>query len=85
MGRVKIFISSSCPKCPSAKRFGFLLQQKGFRVDYFDIESAEGLAEATFYNVKAVPAFLIEEEERIIGRWIGEIPSLKEIESLCGV
>ncbi len=83
MGRVKIFTKRDCPRCPQAKAIGELLKVRGVQVEYFDLDTADGLAEAAFYNIQATPTILVEDpEERIIARWAGDVPQLKEVEGL---
>lgn len=83
MGRVKIFTKKGCPRCPQAKAIGELLKRRGIQVEYFDLDTADGLAEAAFYNVQATPTILVEDtEERVIAIWAGNVPQLKEVEGL---
>ena len=46
MGRVKIFTTRRCPKCPQAHKVGELLKERGVKVEFFDLETPDGLAEA---------------------------------------
>lgn len=82
--KVKIFSKSGCSMCSPAKELGLLLAEKGLWVEYFDVGTAEGLAEATFYGIKDIPAVLIEDEEKIVGRWERKVPSFEELKDLCG-
>lgn len=83
MGRVKIFTKKDCPRCPQAKAVGEFLKGRGVQVEYFDLDTADGLAEAAFYNVQATPTILVEDtEEKVIAIWAGSVPQLKEVEKL---
>lgn len=83
MGRVKIFTKKNCPRCPQARAIGEILRGRGVQVEYFDLDTADGLAEAAFYNIQATPAILVEDtEERVIAIWAGNVPQLKEVEGL---
>jgi len=85
MGSIKIFTKSECPKCPAAKEIGGILQQEGLRVNYYDLETPDGLAEAAFYSVLSTPTIIIEDEqEKILAGWRGSVPTLQEIEGLIG-
>jgi len=83
MGSIKIFTKNECPKCPAAKEIGGILQQEGLPVTYYDLETADGLAEAAFYSVLSTPTIIIEDEhEKILAGWRGSVPTLQEIEGL---
>ena len=81
MGRVKIFTQPKCPRCPAAKEMGMILKGKGVRVEFYDIQTPDGLAEAAFYSVQSTPAILVEDEgERVVAHWVGDLPTLQEVE-----
>ena len=63
MGVIKVFWQNQCPRCPQAKEVGNLLKKEGFNVLDYDIETAEGLAEATFYGIQSTPTFILEDPE----------------------
>jgi hypothetical protein len=48
-------------------------------VTWYDVGTAEGLAEATFHRVLATPTFLIVEEEVVITAWRGVVPNEDEV------
>ena len=66
MGIIKLFVQSRCPKCPQAKQVGNALKEEGFKVLEYDLETADGLAEASFYGVQSTPTFILEDQDR---RW----------------
>ena len=83
MGSIKIFTKDECPKCPAAKEMGGVLQEGGLQVQYYDMETSQGLAEAAFYSVLATPTIIVEDKnEKILAGWRGSIPSLTEIEEV---
>ena len=83
MGSIKIFTKSECPKCPAAKEMGSILQQEGLQVNYYDMETPDGLAEAAFYSVLSTPTIIIEDQDaRILAGWRGSIPTLQEIQGV---
>ncbi|HBE44524.1 MAG TPA: hypothetical protein DDW17_03480 [Deltaproteobacteria bacterium] len=83
MGIVKIFYKDSCPMCPMAKKLKESLIEKDVGVVDFNVETVEGLAEATFYHVKAVPTVLVEDEkENWLGEWRGNVPHIEEVLTL---
>ena len=83
MGSIKIFTKAECPKCPAAKEIGSILQQEGLQVNYYDLETPDGLAEAAFYSVLSTPTIIIEDQDaRILAGWRGAIPTLQEIQGV---
>jgi protein-disulfide isomerase len=83
MGVIKLFWKDKCPRCPQAKEVSGLLQKEGYTVLDYNVETAEGLAEATFYNVQATPTFIIEDQqENTIADFRGEVPSAQKIKAL---
>jgi len=80
MGSIKIFTKSKCPRCPAAKEIGETLRKKGVPVLQYDLDTADGLAEASFYSILSTPSLIIEdEEEREIIGWRGTVPTLDEV------
>jgi hypothetical protein len=56
------------------------LKQEGFPVNHYDLDTLDGLAEASFYSVLSTPSIIIEdEEEREVISWRGEVPTLQEV------
>jgi hypothetical protein len=77
---VKIFYKDDCPLCPSAKKLQESLREKNVGVYSYNTGTAEGLAEATFYRVMALPTVVIEdEEENSLGEWRGSVPKMEEV------
>jgi glutaredoxin len=75
MPTVKIFTKQQCPRCPQAKQLGSELEQQGHSVQYFDVETADGLAEATFFSVQATPTIIVEDDqENILAEYRGQVP-----------
>jgi glutaredoxin len=80
MGIVKIFYKDDCPMCPSAKNLQKNLKENNVGVESYNVGTAEGLAEATFYGVMALPAVIIEDEmENSLGEWRGNVPKMEEV------
>ncbi len=56
------------------------LREKGISVFNYDLDTADGLAEASFYSVLSAPSLIIEdEEEREVIGWRGTVPTLEEV------
>lgn len=80
MGSVKIFLKAKCPKCPAVKEMGMTLKQEGIPVNQYDLDTLDGLAEASFYSILSTPSIIIEDdEEREVISWRGEVPTLQEV------
>ena len=83
MGYIKIFTKDECPRCPAAKEIGTILTKDGFNVVYYDLETADGLAEAAFYSVLSTPTIIIEDEDEVmLAGWRGDVPSINEIQEV---
>jgi hypothetical protein len=83
MGTVKIFYKDSCPLCPLAKKLRDNLEVQNVGVRDYNVETAEGLAEATFYRVMALPSIFVEDEsENWLGEWRGSVPPMEEVLSI---
>ena len=80
MGSLKIFTQAKCPKCPGVKEMGMELKKEGVPVLHYDLDTIEGLAEASFYSILSTPSLIIEdEEEREVISWRGVVPTLQEV------
>jgi len=80
MGHIKIFLKAKCPKCPAAKEIGIELKKEGLPVFHYDLDTIDGLAEASFYSILSTPSLIIEdEEEREVASWRGMVPTLQEV------
>ncbi len=75
MKTVKIFVKADCPRCPGAKNLGEQLAAAGFPLQQYDVETADGLAEASFYRVMATPTIIVvDDDEEVLADWRGEVP-----------
>ena len=80
MGSIKIFTKAHCPRCPAAKEIGKKLKREGIPVFHYDLDTIDGLAEASFYSILSTPSLVIEdEEEREVVIWRGRVPALEEV------
>ena len=80
---VKIFTKKDCPKCPPAKELALKLKEKGVDISLYDLETADGLAEASMYDVMGTPTIVIADdqgEEKKSFR--GVVPSKEEVEGV---
>jgi glutaredoxin len=80
MGSIKIFTKSKCPKCPAVKEIGTKLKKEGVSVLQYDLDTTDGLAEASFYSILSTPSLIIEdEEEKEVISWRGVVPTIQEV------
>ena len=80
MGTVKIFYKDDCPKCPLAKQLKDGLMERDVNVVAYNVGTADGLAEASFYSVMSLPTVLVEDTmENGIGEWRGDVPRMEEV------
>jgi hypothetical protein len=85
MGSVKIFTRAQCPRCPAAKEVGKKLEGEGVLVFQYDLDTTDGLAEASFYSILSTPSVIIEDEqEREVVGWRGMVPTLGEVRRHLG-
>lgn len=76
---VKIFYREDCPLCPEAKRLREELDQMQLSCEAYDIETVDGLAEASFYGVLSVPSVIVEEGEEVLYEWKGKVPEKEHL------
>ena len=68
---IKLFIKQDCPRCPAAKRAVEGIQN----VSVYDVDSIDGLTEASFHGVLATPSVLVfDSSGREVAGWRGEAP-----------
>ena len=85
MGSVKIFTRAQCPRCPAAKEVGRKLEGEGVSVFQYDLDTTDGLAEASFYSILSTPSLIIEDEqEREVVGWRGMVPTFGEVRRHLG-
>ncbi len=80
MGLIKIFTKAKCPRCPAVKEIGKELKKVGVSVRSYDLDTIDGLAEASFYSILSTPSIVLEdEEEKEVMSWRGTVPTLQEV------
>ncbi len=80
MGLIKIFTKAKCPRCPAVKEIGKELKKEGIPVLNYDLDTIDGLAEASYYSVLSTPSLIIEDdEEKEVVSWRGAVPTLDEV------
>ncbi|HOC38514.1 MAG TPA: thioredoxin family protein [Thermodesulfobacteriota bacterium] len=80
MSKVKVFWRTECPQCGNAKVVGGQLKDDGLDVYDYDLDTSDGLAEASYYGVMSTPTIIVEDEqENTIALFTGRIPSYAEV------
>ncbi|GAG59299.1 unnamed protein product, partial [marine sediment metagenome] len=68
-----------CPHCPEAKNLGKQLE-KETEVQYFNVDTVDGLAEASYYDIASTPSIVfLDNNDNEIKIWRGKTPRLEEI------
>ncbi|MDI6822052.1 MAG: thioredoxin family protein [Actinomycetota bacterium] len=79
MVKVKLFWKPDCPICPAAK--ALIANIDVDNVEYYNLDEANGLAEAVFYGIMSTPSIVITNDNgKEIHSWRGELPSLDELQ-----
>lgn len=78
--KVRLFTSTSCPKCPKAKDVlksvaGELNLSHGQDYEIINIDDGDNLIEALKYQVASVPSFVIDEQ----AEFISTVPSREDL------
>lgn len=84
---VLIFGKEGCAKCRTVKhKLSFILRERDVPIAYWDINTVNGLALASFYDLNTdfnksgyIPLVIIRKAGKIVQRWDGEIPNSQEL------
>jgi hypothetical protein len=80
MGKVKLFWKTECPQCGNAKIVSSQLEKAGLHVSDYNLDTPDGLAEASYYSVMSTPTMIIEDEkENTIASFSGQVPTPSEV------
>jgi hypothetical protein len=83
METIKLFVKEGCYLCPSAKEVGLRLEEEGLRVQCYDIGTADGLAEASYYGILSTPTMIIEDgNEKMLADFRGTVPTVQQIRNV---
>ena len=83
---VKIFGKPGCEYCKTTlQKFETFTKRwnvgSAVALSFFDMETADGLAEGAFYSVTQIPTTIIEREKSILARWDGKVPLSEEFKT----
>jgi len=74
--KIKIFWQKSCPNCAQAKDLGKRLEDE-LEVQYYNVDTVDGLTEACLYQVMATPTIImVNENKEEIESWRGMVPEI---------
>ncbi|MBD3244386.1 MAG: thioredoxin family protein [Candidatus Moranbacteria bacterium] len=79
--KLKLFTKNECPNCPPAKTLAEEIEsEEQLEVEYFNVDEAEGLGEAQFYNILATPSLVLcDKQDNEVKSWRGEVPEKQAI------
>ena len=76
----KNFYESEMPEMSCCQRDWNGVKEGRVPVLNYDLDTIDGLAEASFYSILSTPSIVIEdEEEREVISWRGVVPTLQEV------
>ena len=76
---LKVFTQPSCPKCPAAKKIIAQVENK-FKIEYYDIKTEDGLAEALSFDVMATPSIVaIDDKDKVVKEWLGQAATVEDL------
>ena len=81
--KIKVFGKKGCAKCDTTKnKINHFLQKNNCAdkalLEFFDLDTVEGMAEGAYHDVLKVPTTVIEKESNPLARWEGEVPKTDE-------
>jgi len=80
---IKIFHKHTCARCPAALELGQELQKRGVVVELIDTDTAQGKAEAIWYDVMSLPVIVITTECREeLKKWTVSMPHINDVMAL---
>ena len=83
METIKLFVKEGCGLCPSAKEVGSRLTQEGLQVQCYDLDTADGLAEASYYGILSTPTMIIEDDnEQLLADFRGTVPTVQQVKKV---
>ena len=85
--RIRLFSRKQCPNCIVAKEMlsKFVENQKlqGLvKVEHYDLDTVDGLAEGAYWDVISVPTTIVIRGDDVVARWDGVVPKEEEIEKV---
>ena len=67
MKEILFFWGPNCPKCKEARKL--IGWHRGVEVTRYNVDTAEGLAEAAFYGLSSTPSIIVRKDGVMIARF----------------
>ena len=85
--QVLVFGRPTCQVCKQAiEKVGYFLNKwdyaKQVPINYFDMDTVDGLAEGAFYEVSDIPTVVLQYKKQELDRWVKRPPLSKELKPL---
>lgn len=83
--KLTIFGKKDCPACRQAKEkveYYLARWQVDIPLEYYDMETTDGLALGAYHDIIEVPTVLAEEDGKELGRWVKFPPLSEELKTL---
>lgn len=84
---VKVFGKPGCEFCKTTmKKFEtffsrWQIDPAKVKLNFFDMETVDGLSEGAFYSVVKIPSTVIEKGSEVLARWDGQVPLSEEFKT----
>ncbi len=81
MKKIYIFGKPDCPVCKETqKKIHYFKEKEKFdaEIQYFDMETVDGLSEGAMHEVSDIPTVIIFDEDKELARWVRTPPISKE-------
>ena len=81
---LKVFGRPACQVCKQAmEKINYFLEKWEYRgkvpLNYFDMDTVDGLAEGAYYEVSDIPTVVLINQEEELDRWVKRPPLSKEL------
>lgn len=84
MVEINVFGKPGCEYCKTTmQKFETFLgrwniEESKVALNFFDMATADGLAEGAFHGVEKIPTTIIRENDTTLARWDGKVPLSEE-------
>ncbi|MEO0092566.1 MAG: thioredoxin family protein [candidate division WOR-3 bacterium] len=82
--KLLIFGKSTCEICYKVKNKLEYFSQKEFPIpiEYFDVETMEGMAQSAFWGINEIPTVILLKDKTEVKRWEQTAPLFSELKTL---
>jgi glutaredoxin len=82
--KIIIFGKPGCSACQKVKEKMeyFAEKETPIAIDYFDVETVDGLAESAYRGIPEIPTVILVDEDKDIKRWVQSAPTFSELKEL---